>query len=155
MTSDGPSERPSIPARRSYSGGSPRGVIVPARMFQIALGTALLACCLPGVAIARRLASRDTKLAVIAAVRSAHELGTPQTASCLRVYVSTVNSNWATMQFVYSRPCERLDGNGVAVLHRTYGRWKLVTAGSEFFCPMPGHMPKRVQADLRLYCAPR
>lgn len=123
-------------------------------MSQFALGTALLVCCLPGVAIARRLATGKTKAAVIAAVRQAHELGTPQTASCLRVYVSTVNSNWATMQFVYTRACERLDGDGVAVIHRTRGRWQLVTAGSDFTCPFPGHVPKRVQADLKLYCRP-
>lgn len=154
MTPGGPGRSPSVAAGRSYGRGCPRGGIVAARMFQFGLGTALFACCLPGVASARRLASRDTKLAIIAAVRRAHELGTPQTASCLRVYVSTVNSNWATMQFVYTRACERLDGDGVAVIHRTRGRWQLVTAGSDFTCPFPGPIPPRVQADLKLYCRP-
>jgi hypothetical protein len=116
---------------------------------------ALVACCLPAVAVARRLATGATKAAVIAAVRRAGEIGTPQTASCLRVYISTVNSNWASMQFVYSRACERLDGNGVAVIHRIGGQWNFVAAGSAFPCPTPGHIPKRVQTDLKLFCVPR
>lgn len=132
-----------------------RARTVAGRTFQLSLGIALIAGCLPGAAVARRLATGHTKLAVIAAVRSAGELGTPQTASCLRVYISTVNSRWATIQFLYVRRCERLDGDGVAVINRTGGRWRFVTAGSEFYCPMPGHIPKRVQADLRLYCVPR
>lgn len=126
-----------------------------ARTLQFALFAALVASCLPGVALARRRATGDTKIAVIAAVRRAGQIGTSQTASCLRVYVSTVNSTWATMQFVYTRPCERKDGNGVAVVHRIHGRWRFVTAGSAFPCPIPGHVPKRVQVDLRLVCIPR
>jgi hypothetical protein len=129
--------------------------MVPSRTLQFALVVALVACWLPAVAVARRLATGDTKVAVIAAVRRAGEIGTRQTASCLRVYISTVNSNWATMQFVYSRSCERLDGNGVAVIHSIRGRWHFVAAGSAFPCPIPGHIPKRVQADLKLVCVPR
>lgn len=128
--------------------------MVRARTLQAALVCALVASCLPGAAVARRLATGDTKAAVIAAVRRAGEIGTPQTASCLRVYISTVDSNWATMQFVYIPRCERLDGNGVAVIHRIHGRWHFVTAGSEFLCPFPGHIPKWVQTDLRLFCVP-
>ncbi len=129
--------------------------MVPGRMLKFALVAALVAYCLPGVAVARRLATGDTKGAVIAAVRRAGGIATSQTASCLRVYISTVNSTWATMQFVYSPRCERHDGNGVAVIHRIHGRWHFVAAGSAFSCPIPGHIPKRVQADLRLFCVPR
>ena len=113
---------------------------------------AAVACCVPGAAVARRLVNGNNKAGIIAALRRAGELGTPQTSSCLRVYVSTVNSSWATVQFVYTARCEPLDGNGVAVLRHVRRRWQFVTAGSAFPCPFPGHIPRPVQADLRLFC---
>ena len=122
------------------------------RGFAIAV-VALL--CFPAIAVARRLIEGTEKAAIITALRRAHELGTAQTASCLRVYASTVNPNWATIQFIYVPRCERQDGNGVAVMHRTQGRWRFVTAGSAFTCPIPGHIPQRVQRDLKLGCIPR
>ena len=112
-------------------------------------------CCFPAVAIARRLAPGNEESAIIAAIRRAHDIGPSQKASCMRVYVSTISRNWATMQFIYVRRCERQDANGVAVIHRTRGRWRFVTAGSAFSCPIPGHIPKPVQRDLRLSCIPR
>jgi hypothetical protein len=112
----------------------------------------LVVCCFPAVALARRLAHGKEKAAIIAAIRRAHEIGPSQTGSCMRVYVSTVNPNWATMQFVFVKRCATQDANGVSVVHRKDGRWKFVTAGSAFSCPIPGHIPKRVQHDLRLAC---
>jgi hypothetical protein len=37
------------------------------------------------------------------------------------------------------------------VLHRKHGRWKTVTAGSSFDCPIPD-VPKRIVKDLKLRC---
>lgn len=115
----------------------------------------LIVLCFPAVAVARRLVQGNEKAAIITAARRAHDLGTSQTASCLRVYVSTVEPSWATIQFVYVPRCEQQDANGVAVMHRTQGRWRFVTAGSAFTCPIPGHIPRRVQRDLKLSCIPR
>ncbi len=106
----------------------------------------------PALAEARRLASSRDKAAIIAALRKAGGIGTQVTSSCLRVYVSTVDQRWAMMQFVYVPRCEQQDGDGVAVVHRSHGAWRLVTAGSDFRCPIPGHIPRRVQRDLRLGC---
>jgi hypothetical protein len=128
---------------------------VTAARRRFAAVVALIVCWLPGVALARRLATGSEKAAIISAVRRAHEIGPSQTAACMRVYVSTVNSNWATMQFVFTGRCAQQAANGVSVVHRTHGRWRFVTAGSAFSCPIPGHIPKRVQADLRLHCVPR
>jgi hypothetical protein len=118
-----------------------------AALLAVAVGAGI-----PALAQARRIASSREKAAVIAAVRHAGGIGTQQTSSCLRVYVSTVDQRWATMQFVYVPRCEQQDGNGVAVVHRGDGAWRLVTAGSDFSCPIPGHIPQRVQRDLKLGC---
>ena len=115
----------------------------------------LVVCCFPAVALARRLAQGKEKTAIIAAIRRAHEIGPSQTGSCMRVYVSTVNPNWATMQFIFVKRCQSQDANGVSVVHRKNGHWKFVTVGSAFSCPIPGHIPKRVQQDLKLACVRR
>jgi hypothetical protein len=112
-------------------------------------------CWLPAVALARRVARGAEKAAIVAALRRAHDIGPSQTGSCMRVYVSSVNPSWATMQFIFVRRCERQDANGISVVHRNHGRWRFVTAGSEFSCPIPGHIPPRVQRDLKLSCIPR
>jgi 3-methyladenine DNA glycosylase Mpg len=122
------------------------------RGFAIAV---LVVLCFPAMAVARRLVQGAEKTAIISAIRRAHAIGPTQTGSCMRVYVSTVNPNWATMQFIFVARCERQDANGVAVVHRTQGRWRFVTAGSAFTCPIPGHIPQRVQKDLKLGCIPR
>ncbi len=102
-----------------------------------------------------QLARGSEKRAIVAAIRRAHEIGLSQKASCVRVYVSTVNPSWATMQFIYVHGCEKQDANGVAIVHRRHGRWRFVTAGSSFSCPIPGHSPRRVQRDLKLTCVKR
>jgi hypothetical protein len=114
--------------------------------------TAALVAGIPALAQARRLASSREKAAIIAAVRKAGEIGTQATSSCLRVYVSTVDQTWATVQFIYVPRCQQQDGNGVVIVHRSRGAWRLVASGSAFRCPIPGHIPKRVQRDLKLVC---
>jgi hypothetical protein len=112
----------------------------------------LIVCCFPAMALARRVVHGTEKAAIIAAIRRAHDIGPSQTGSCMRVYVSTVNQNWATMQFIFVRRCQSQDANGVSVVHRKHGRWQFVTAGSALSCPIPGNIPTRVQRDLKLTC---
>lgn len=121
-------------------------------MRRIAVLTALVLCCLPAGGIARTLVHGNEKKAIVAAIRRAHDIGSSQTASCMHVYVSTVNPNWATMQFIFVHRCAKQDANGVAIVHRMHRRWHFVTAGSSFSCPIPGHIPPRVQRDLKLSC---
>lgn len=110
---------------------------------------------LPVGAAARRLAPGKEKTAIIAAIRAAHDISAHQTASCMKVYVSTVNPNWATMEFLLqAKRCESQAANGIAVIARRSGRWHFVTAGSDFSCPIPGHIPMKVQRDLNLDCSP-
>jgi len=73
---------------------------------------------------------------------------------CYRVHVSTVGSTWAATTYggATSRPCITYVADGVSVTHYVRGRWRFVTAGSAFNCPIPGHIPTPVQRDLRLFC---
>jgi hypothetical protein len=121
-------------------------------MRRIAALITLVLCCLPGLAIARKLVHGTQKRVIVAAIRRSHDVGPSQTGSCMRVYVSTVNPSWATMQFIYVRRCEKQDANGIAIVHCTHGHWHFVTAGSAFSCPIPGHIPRHVQRDLKLGC---
>jgi membrane protein YqaA with SNARE-associated domain len=75
-------------------------------------------------------------------------------SSCYVVYLSTVNRNWATATYGGStrQPCARYGSNGVVVVHYRAGKWHLVTEGSAFSCPIPGHIPTAVQHDLKLSC---
>jgi hypothetical protein len=117
-----------------------------------ALLAAVLVAGIPGLAQARRPASSREKAAIITAMRKAGQLGPSQTSSCLQVYVSTVDSSWATLGFIYVKRCEQQDANGIAIFHKTRGAWKFITAGSDFTCPLPGHIPARVFHDLKLFC---
>jgi hypothetical protein len=106
------------------------------------------------VADARRLARASEKTAIIVAVRRAHQLAKSQTSACLKAYVSTVDPSWATLSFIYTARCAQQDANGIAIVHRRSRRWRFVTAGSDFTCPLPDHIPAAVQKDLKLFCRP-
>ncbi|MGA9856279.1 MAG: hypothetical protein WBQ18_00380 [Solirubrobacteraceae bacterium] len=121
---------------------------------RVAAVTALILCLGSAAAGARRPARGAERTAIISAMRLAHQLGPSQTAACLTVNVSTVDGSWATVGFVYAQRCAGQEANGITVMHRRNGRWRFVTAGSAFSCPIPGHIPRRVQRDLRLSCVP-
>ena len=74
---------------------------------------------------------------------------------CARVFVSTVDRHWATYRFdgrTFDDPdCRAAAADGVAILRRRHGHWRMVTAGSSFECPVPKTPPK-VAADLRVRC---
>jgi hypothetical protein len=116
------------------------------------LVTLVLAACVPAAAGARRGAHGRQEAAVLQAAR----FGRNAPQKCYHVYVSTVSSSWATATFAGSLAggCSRVASNGVVVVHFKQGRWHFVTAGSSFGCPIPGHIPSRVQRDLKLTCVP-
>ena len=109
-----------------------------------------LALAVAGAALARRPAAGPQKRAIMTA--AGLRPGTP--LRCYRVEVSTVNSAWAATQYAGAtgRPCIAYAADGVSITHFVRGRWRLVTAGSAFTCPIPGHIPTAVQHDLRLAC---
>ncbi len=73
---------------------------------------------------------------------------------CHRVDVSAVGSAWAATTYggANTRPCLSYAADGVSVTRLVGRRWRFVTAGSAFNCPIPGHIPAAVQRDLRLFC---
>jgi len=74
---------------------------------------------------------------------------------CAKVFVSTVDRHWASYRFdgrTFDDPdCRPVAADGVAILQRRNGRWRMVTAGSSFDCPVP-RTPPKVAADLRVRC---
>ena len=73
---------------------------------------------------------------------------------CYDVHISTANRTWAATHYAGSahNPCLRYAADGVSITHYVRGRWRFVTAGSAFGCPIPGHIPAAVQRDLKLFC---
>lgn len=106
------------------------------------------------VASAERRARPRERRAVIAAAVAQHQINAAQ-ASCVRVYISTVNRAWAAIDFVYPTPRSCTEpANGISLFHRVHGRWRFVLAGSSFRCRIKD-VPKRVARDLlRRYWSP-
>jgi len=127
---------------------------------------------LPTLATATRLARPDEKSAIVraltspvaACVRVASRRSCGPAISrgiplwCTKVYISTVNPTWASETDVLTRACVRWAANGVAVVHRTQGRWAFITDGSAFLnCPIRayngrGAIPDPVAKDLLGVC---
>ena len=117
-------------------------------MRRVAMITTVVAVALvASVASAKRRASPRERAAVIGAAVAGHRINRAQ-APCVRVFISTVNRNWASVNFVYPTPraCHE-PANGMLLYHRLHGRWRYVTAGSSIFCPVRG-VPNRVAHDL-------
>ena len=74
---------------------------------------------------------------------------------CSKVFVSTVDAHWASYQFNAAKidvsPCEQVAADGIAVVRKSGGRWRFVTAGSSFECPVPD-VPRKVAKDLHVRC---
>jgi hypothetical protein len=109
-----------------------------------------LALALPSAALARIAVSGPSKTPIVKAA-----LGATVPRQCAAVYVSTVNGSWASAVFDpqhgWSARCTKFGSNGVVVLQRTRGRWRVVTEGSDFTCPIR-HVPAPVARDLRIAC---
>lgn len=117
------------------------------------------AASVPGLAWARRGATADQRAAIVRVV-----FGARFPVRCGVVYISTVNPAWASAQWVgevepiarIPHGCRALGSNGVSIVHLEKGRWRAVTAGSSFVCPLAGSrvypgqpsVPNRVADDL-------
>jgi hypothetical protein len=80
-------------------------------------------------------------------------VGTP--GRCLKIFVSTVNEKWARAEFNGKKfdvpSCKAHAADGIVVLHHRHGKWRIVTEGSSFECPVPD-VPKRIVKDLKIPC---
>jgi glucose/arabinose dehydrogenase len=119
---------------------------VRAKSISIALLMALML--VPAAALAHRRATKAERHAVLAAIVRQRQLSGSQ-AACQVVTISTVNQAYAsaTWPAKLSKTCQRVAANGVIIEHRTKGRWRFVTVGSSFQCPIKG-VPTRVARDL-------
>lgn len=101
----------------------------------------------PTVAVARRVATASTRVAIEHA-----SLGYRGPQRCVLVYVTTKDGgNWATAAI--KNTCTGAVG-GLAIAHRTHGRWHLADGGSAFGCRELRRlgMPAAVRRDLHLPC---
>ncbi len=115
---------------------------------RLSLVAVLIAALFVGSADARRKATKPEKRAI------AQVFNAPP--KCAKIHISTVNQRFATYRFnprkFNVKPCEQVAADGVAILkQRRSGRWRIVTAGSAFDCPVP-KTPRKVVKDLRVQC---
>ncbi len=118
------------------------------RISIVALALLLVVC---ATALARRRASAGERTAVVNAAVAQSALSHGQGA-CVEVYISTVSSHWASIDFPQppkNAHCAALAANGVLLMHRVSGHWKYVAGGSDFRCPIRG-VPTPVARDLRV-----
>jgi hypothetical protein len=111
---------------------------------------AALALALPAAALARVGVGGTAKNPIVHVA-----LGKQVPRQCAAVYRSTVNRSWASVQFQpqhgWTSRCQKFGSDGVVILHQMNGRWRMVTAGSDFTCPIR-HVPAAVAQDLRISC---
>jgi hypothetical protein len=108
---------------------------------------AVLLLCLPVSAGADRAPTERERADIAKAI------GVPK--RCLRTRISTVNERWSRTTIRNLKAgCAEHAADGVAIFRRRDGKWRFVTAGSSFDCPVPD-VPRRIAKDLRIPCEPR
>ena len=116
-------------------------------MTRVAVVTVAFVALLVGSADARRPATKSEKRAISKTFNAPPK--------CAKIFVSTVDQHWASYQFNAKKidvsPCDQVAADGIAILRKREGRWKFVTAGSAFDCPVPD-TPRKVAKDLRVPC---
>jgi hypothetical protein len=119
---------------------------MPYRLTLAAIAALLL--CIPAVAHADRAPTKRERVGVAKAI------GVPK--RCLATRISTVNKRWSRTRIRNEkRSCLDHAADGVAIYKRRKGnnKWRFVTAGSSFECPVPD-VPRRIANDLRIPCEP-
>jgi hypothetical protein len=78
----------------------------------------------------------------------------PVACSKVRVSTESPKPKWGKVRWRNGgSECVALASNGVTVVHKSSGRWRLVTAGSSFTCSeLYNQVPRNVVNDLRLKC---
>jgi len=101
----------------------------------------------PAVAHADRAPTKREHRAVAKAV------GVPK--RCMAVRISTVDERWASARVRNAKAsCAEHAADGIAIFKRRGWRYRFVTAGSSFECPVPD-VPRRIARDLKIPCEPR
>lgn len=122
-------------------------------MKRIVTITVALGLLLPAVAVASRVATGGTRIAIERAALGSGYTRFPQ--RCLLVDVTTKGGGkWATVGFngAHYPSCDRWAFDGLGIVHRALGRWHLVDGGSaQFPCARLG-IPIAVRQDLDLPC---
>jgi hypothetical protein len=113
--------------------------------------TALALACL---ALTAGVASADRKPTAKEKAQIASVVHLP--VVCARVRVSTVTKKpkWASVSWKQgAAQCVPLASNGVTIVKKTKGRWRLITAGSSFTCSeLYDKVPIPIAKDLRIKC---
>lgn len=114
------------------------------RWKSVALVPLVALAAVPALAQADRAATKSEAAAIAAAATVP--------ASCLNIHVSTVNEAFASVHIRNGKAsCRKFQADGVAVYKKNGARWKFVTAGSSFSCPVP-KVPRAVARDLGITC---
>jgi hypothetical protein len=102
----------------------------------------------PASALAHRSATKNERVAILAAAVHQGEVSSTQ-AACQTVTVSTVNQTYAILTWPakLSKDCAQVAANGEIVEHEKGTSWQLVAAGSSFQCPTKT-IPVTVARDL-------
>jgi hypothetical protein len=113
----------------------------------------------PAVALAHKAPSKSQQAALVKAF--GRYVKEPVPAKCLREEISTVNASWAWIEFGFDHKgrlpaiCAKFASNGQVVFHFRAGKWRWISAGSDFrngngTCSLSKKMPSKVISDLGL-----
>ncbi|MDX6607667.1 MAG: hypothetical protein QOD14_2207 [Solirubrobacterales bacterium] len=100
------------------------------------------------------VASADRKPTSMERIQIATVVHLPAKCARVRVSTQTRKPKWGSVSFKPGlSDCEPLASNGVTVVKKTAGRWRLVTAGSSFDCAgLYAKVPEAVARDLGIKC---
>lgn len=126
------------------------------RYVKVLLALAMLGA-YPAVAFAHKAPNKRQQAALVKALDAyAHE---PVPGRCLKESISTANTSWAEVRFAFPTHipavCAKFVADGVVLFRYRAGKWRYVSAGSDFRngnggCSLTGIVPRKVIADFKL-----
>ena len=105
--------------------------------------------------VAAGLAQADRKPTAKEKRQVARVLELPPQCAHVRISTVTVKPKWASVAFKKDSPasCTALASDGVAIAKKRSGRWRFVTAGSDFECAsLYKYVPVAIAEDLDITC---
>jgi hypothetical protein len=107
-----------------------------------------------GVVLIAGVASADRKPTPKERVQIATVVHLPILCARVRVSTETRKPKWGRVSWREGgSQCDPLASNGVTVVKKANGRWRLITAGSSFTCSeLYEKVPRPVVKDLRIRC---